>query len=507
MNGLRGAAEVLQRLLREQLGETWGTRLWRDNQEIIRLYEIYDGKGQAWATRGKPDYTPTKRITNHIKHLIKEEARFMLSRAPEISIVPRENGGDANAALCAQLEAHVREVLEASGWSQKLTSAGRDCFIGKRVALKVHAQAGQLPKVQFRPSLEFYHDVEYDDAERLTRVIFAYHQNHAEDPARQRLWVQTYRLEGGRCLVDEFLYNGLGARIETVCEDQDTGLAEIPVYIILNDAMTGDLTGESDVAGLVPLQDAYNRMTSDDQDALRFNMFPQRIFADASQECLEKIQITPGGIVDLQTDPAAIDRQAKYGLLEAGFGYHDRIEGALERVMSDMYQIMGVPKATVEDYKGVAASGKAMRALYWPLITRCEEKWAAWDAALTWLVRMLVAIDGAYGANRFGAAQYSVKIEHLWPITEDEEEERERDLKEVRDQVRSRKSYMEKWQPQADSEEELRQIKAEQALLEDAYAGAIGDELNGRIPESPGWRAPDSAGGDRRGEQGDSRGL
>ena len=177
-------------------------------------------------------------------------------------------------------------------------------------------------------------------------------------------------------------------------------------------AMTGDLTGESDVAGLVPLQDAYNRMTSDDQDALRFNMFPQRIFADASQECLEKIQITPGGIVDLQTDPAAIDRQAKYGLLEAGFGYHDRIEGALERVMSDMYQIMGVPKATVEDYKGVAASGKAMRALYWPLITRCEEKWAAWDAALTWLVRMLVAIDGAYGANRFGAAQYSVKIEH-----------------------------------------------------------------------------------------------
>ncbi len=225
------------------------------------------------------------------------------------------------------------------------------------------------------------------------------------------------------------------------------------------------------------------------------------------KECLEKIQITPGGIVDLQTDPAAIDRQAKYGLLEAGFGYHDRIEGALERVMSDMYQIMGVPKATVEDYKGVAASGKAMRALYWPLITRCEEKWAAWDAALTWLVRMLVAIDGAYGANRFGAAQYSVKIEHLWPITEDEEEERERDLKEVRDQVRSRKSYMEKWQPQADSEEELRQIKAEQALLEDAYAGAIGDELNGRIPESPGWRAPDSAGGDRRGEQGDSRGL
>lgn len=38
------------------------------------------------------------------------------------------------------------------------------------------------------------------------------------------------------------------------------------------------------------------------------------------------------------------------------------------------------------------ASGKALRMLYDDLITRCEEKWATWDEAIIWLLRLIEEI-------------------------------------------------------------------------------------------------------------------
>lgn len=35
-------------------------------------------------------------------------------------------------------------------------------------------------------------------------------------------------------------------------------------------------------------QDDYNRLKSDDRDALKFNMFPQRVFRDANQETMDR---------------------------------------------------------------------------------------------------------------------------------------------------------------------------------------------------------------------------
>ena len=69
----------------------------------------------------------------------------------------------------------------------------------------------------------------------------------------------------------------------------DTGLDFIPCYVIINEGLTGDLMGESDVAELIDLQNAYNHLISDDADALRFNMFPQTVATDAKAESLEYI--------------------------------------------------------------------------------------------------------------------------------------------------------------------------------------------------------------------------
>ena len=228
-------------------------------------------------------------------------------------------------------------------------------------------------------------------------MIFFFYQLNTEVPHRkQRIWKQKFEMVEGRCFLDEGVYDGDGRLLESRYENFDTGLTFIPAYVILNDGLCGDLSGESDVAELIENQNAYNRLTSDDIDALRFNLFPQRVATDASVSSLDKLVIAPGALIDLQTDPTMMDgKQASMEMLEPKFGYDDRIEHTLCRIKSDMYELLSVPDLSTEQLKGTLSSGQSIRAMYWELLCRCEEKWTAWEAALrgwptvcfTWLGR------------------------------------------------------------------------------------------------------------------------
>lgn len=127
----------LQTRVCQELGQEYGSRLWMDAQENIRLYAYYDGTGQEWATPAGLDYRPNKTIVNHTKRLIDKVSGFMFSRAPEITLKP-VGDDQANAKRVAELEQHIRENLQQNGWQRRLLQAGRDCFVGKRVALKGH---------------------------------------------------------------------------------------------------------------------------------------------------------------------------------------------------------------------------------------------------------------------------------------------------------------------------------------------------------------------------------
>ena len=50
-------------------------------------------------------------------------------------------------------------------------------------------------------------------------------------------------------------------------------------------------------------------------------------------------------------------------------------------------------------------------------------------------------------------------------------------MSEVAQQVRSHKSYIDKWQPEASSEAELAQIAREQRMLGDDLGQAISEEI------------------------------
>ena len=63
----------------------YGNEVIKEMNEIIKLYDIYDGKGQEW-NNDELDYIPTKKRTNYIKKLIKEEARFLFGKTPDLNV-------------------------------------------------------------------------------------------------------------------------------------------------------------------------------------------------------------------------------------------------------------------------------------------------------------------------------------------------------------------------------------------------------------------------------------
>ena len=206
---------------------------------------------------------------------------------------------------------------------------------------------------------------------------------------------------------------------------------------------------------------------------------------DVKAESLEAMRISPGALVDLQTDPATMGSgQAKLDKLESSFSYSERFEAAINRTKNDMFDLLSVPNISLEQLKGLMQSGKSMKALYWELITRCEEKWASWEPALEWLGMTVLKMAAAYQGLSF-PEDTSVHVEHLYPILEDDFDEMANDQQEVIHQLRSRMSYMKKWGVAPDPNAELRQIKVEETLFSDAFAALDNSEFGMRNAELP----------------------
>lgn len=444
--------------IRLELGGLYGGEAVRELDELNRLYRLYGGEGQEHFSH--EDSEATHLVTNLIKKLIKEESRFMAGRAPELRVVAAAE--DAEAA--AQIERFLAGTLSANRWQKKLLHGVRDCFIGKRVALCLDGAPGRGLHVRFVPATEFVYEL--DEGGEISKIIFFYGLNDSLERGRQHVYRKKLWMDGGRCLIDEGVFDGYGRLVEARHRGEDTGLGFVPAYVIVNDGLTGDLSGESDARELAGNQLAYNRLKSDDIDALKFNMFPQKVLVDASQASVEHVVIAPGALIDLATDPSRAGAgQASASVLEPEFGYDQRYEHAIARIRGDMHDLLSVPETSVEMLRGFAASGKAMRAVYWGLICRCEEKWAEWDDALRWMAKRLAEMAGIYGVEALPGIEFSVRIEHLYPLPDDEEDERARDLGEVAGGARSRLGYIRKWQPDADAAGELRQIELERGLF------------------------------------------
>ncbi|MGO3751203.1 MAG: phage portal protein [Peptoniphilaceae bacterium] len=438
--------------------------------KINNWYSIYDGK-QEWKTKGQLDYEPTKKVTNYIKKLIDKRARFMLGKEPFFNF-----SGD-NEEQAQAKEDLFQKILDDNKWHSKLLKARKDCSIGGKVAVKLWADKDKGLKIIFAPAQEFIVKHNLDDVDEIEEVIFFYALNDEQDKTKQRIKRQSWKLENNKCIVNEGIYNGYGKLVETVFKDFYNGLDFIPVIVIQNGGLTGDTKGYSDVEMLWQDQDSYNKLKSDDIDALKFQMFGQTTLTDADQTSIDSLTIAPGAVIDLQTDLAAANqgRQAKAERLESNFSYGNKYEETIRRVKSDMYDLMDIPDTSLEQLKGMMASGKSMRAVYWDLMATCDEDWTEWGPAFEEMAEFifkLIEVYNLYNAKSIAKAETELKIERYYPIPEDEIEQRKMDLDEVIANVRSKQAYIDKWSDVEDVEKELEQIKLEKQE-EDSYSSEM----------------------------------
>ncbi len=468
-----------QEFVTAELTGLYGSAVLQEMNDILRLYDIYEGRENFIdKTEGK-DYTQTEKKTNLIKKLIKEESRFLFGKTPELYVQPK-NDTDADKDKAEQINLYLDKILKDNLFSEKLVKGARDCFIGKRAAIKLYAnQDTKEIRIMFLPSLEFIYESDEENPNELKKIIFFYQTNKEVEKDKQRIWKQKYEMVDGRCILNEGIYNGNGILIEPINVDVDLQLSGIPCYVIINDGLSGDPFGESDVKELLDNQIQYNRLSSEDVDTLRKGMDRIIYGVDIDPEASENFKLKPGAYWDVPTDPTAEGKQATLGTIPTDFGYGDKIENSLKRIKSDMHEMLNIPMLSNDELKGMMTSGKTMKALYWQLITRCEEKMMAWRPALEWLVRAILEITEVYNIEKLPQLDYTVTVENNYPLQEDEDEEKTLDLQQVNAQAMSRKTFIKKWQGVTDdvADAEIRQIALEREMLEESYISGMSDPV------------------------------
>ena len=474
---------IPQNLVYAELDGLYGSTILRDMHQIIQLYDVYD-KGADYITEAK-DYVPADLKFKYARAILDKEARFLFSRTPDfyVDVDPGDTKAQKEAARAASViyQTLVDNVLRANQFPKALLQAAKDCFIGKRVALmyNINEDTGKIG-ISFLPSLEFVYDVDPGDSNTLTKIIAFYGLNNETSHSKQRIYKKKYELkEDGFCYYTEEIYDGLGQVIETISPETKTKFDFIPAWVIINDSLTGDLIGTSEIELLQSSESWYSKMSGKDLDAENTGMNPIRWARDMSPESTKDLSIAAGSFWDLSTDQNAAEGvTGEVGVLDSPMTYTSALTTTLDRIKNAMYDQTAVPNVSPDALKGVVSSGKTLKAIYWDLIVRCDEKMLVWRPALQFMAECI--IEGArlypgvlktYIEDSLPDEPYEIRVDNQYSLPEDEAEEKQIDLSEVNAQTMSKKSYMKKWRNLTDEEadEELQQIARERELLESSY--------------------------------------
>lgn len=444
--------------------------------------------------------------------LINKEARFLFGQKPDINI---ESDGDVGKiteeakAMLITYQNLVDKILRENKFESILLKAAKDCFIGKRVAALVNFNEENGVTLQFLPAVNFIYETKFDNSEVLEKFVCFTVIKERSDLAAKRIFCKKFQMEsteeGSVCYLEETLYDGSGNLLEIITEYQPTLLDRIPATVIINDGLTGETEGESEVEILSNYEKWYSKLASADIDAERKGMNQVKYTIDMAVNSTRNLSTGPGAYWDLQSDQNLEHPAPNIGVINTDTTYSQALDTTLRRIRASMYEEVDVPDITLDNIQGVITSGKAMKCLYWPLIVRCNEKMKTWGPALEYIINMI--IQGAmvypncikkYTENVLSPVGYEVNIIQNYPLPEDEEDEKNMDLAEIAANTMSRKAYMKKWRLLTDHEadEELKQIALEISMLEGTnmetltVSESTDDEGNKIDPESEGETDP-----------------
>ena len=461
-------------VLDEDISGTLKTGFFNELGQIKSYYEIF-AKGSDFASEGShADYVPANLRYKKIRNLINREARFMFSRPLDIIINKNRNGNEKEKGQNTIINEFIRKVLEKNHFNSNVMKAAKDCFIGKRICILLNFNEDTGIDVTFLNALEFYYEYSGDDLTKLVAFIIDVDATANQD---KRIRKKSYTInEDGYCHITEKVYDGAGMLIETILEDSKTELEKVPAVIIFNDGLVNDMYGESEIEELKEDEEWYSKLANADIDAGRKNMNPVTYTIDMGSNSTENLPTGPGAYWDLQSDENGVEQKTgKVGRLESQMSYSSALSTTLERIDNQMHEELSVPNTSSEKLQGVVTSGKTLKALYWPLAVRSDEKMLVWYDAIISLIQMLYTgallykkSTAHYTNNVLPSIEIDVSVESNYALPEDEQEEKQIDLAEVNAMTMSKKAYMKKWRGLTDEEvtEELKQIALEKELLE-----------------------------------------
>lgn len=466
--------------------------------EIAGYYKIYKDGASFNSEGSNGDYVPSDLKYKMAASLIDKEARFLFSETPTVTVSLKNATADVDpdvADIVAKTNEMVNAVLDANNFGQQILRAARDCFIGKRVALMVNFNEYDGVTLTFLPATQFVYSYDYSMHRLVKFVAFVIVKNSVTLSAR-RIFRKKYTLDDdGVVYVEEDLFDGAGALITRVTPRQEILLDRIPATVILNDGLLGDYDGESEIANLKGYEEWYSKLANADIDAERKGMNQIKYVVDMNSASTRNLSTAPGAFWDLGSDQELNTAHPSVGSIEPSMSYSEPLASTLDRIKTTGYEQVDMPNITLSSMQGAITSGKALKAVYWPLIIRCKEKMKTWAPHLAEIISLI--IDGAsiYSncmANYIDSVpqviDYVIDVEQNTPLPEDETEQKSLDISEVAAQVMSKKSYMKKWHDMTDREAdaEILQIAYERQVLEDVQMPGDGTSFATTLGEGEG---------------------
>lgn len=444
--------------------------------EIIDLYSKYKAGVDFNPEGSGGDYVPSMLRYKKAASIVNKEVRFLFS-APVDFIVNQADVEESENDDNTIFKELIDKVLKRAHFTELLIKGCRDCFIGKRIAIVLNFNESSGIRIGFQSSLNFLYETDVDDPNLLTKLVIFFNTVDTNNRDEQRYFKKIYYLdEKGFCRITEEIYDGLGKLIEEISVDEKTKLRFIPAVIVRNDGLSGETKGESELGYLIDYEGVYSKMANADLDAERKSMNPTRYIVDADESSFKGLSSAPGSLWDIQSDDSKAEpKSAQIGMLEANMAYSPALKITLDRLENAMYSEVDVPNINSEQLQGVITSGKTIRALYWGLSVRCDEKMLTWGPALETVAEMI--IEGAkvypniakfYISDKIPDTEYDITVESNYALPEDEQEEKETDLSEVAANTMSRKAYIKKWRGYSDekADAELDQIMKEKQMFE-----------------------------------------
>lgn len=463
---------------------------WKQEFNEIAGYYVAYKIGVDFRTEGtNNDYLPSMIRFKKAAKIINKEARFAFANPPTFNV----NKDDVDTKYKEEnaiLQSFLDSVLKKTNFNGKLIKALKDCFIGKRIAIVLNVNSNSGITLTFLTSLEFIYETTGRDDDGLVKFIAFNKMNKTNQLSQQRWFKKKYIKNDEGVFLTEEIYSGEGKLIETIVNNEKINFDFIPAVIVLNDGLTGDFEGESELKDLLDIEGCYSKLSNADVDAERKSMNPVTYTIDGDSNSTSSLSRSPGSYWDLQSNQDMPEvRQAKVGTLEANMSYSSPLKITLDRLENEMYSTVDVPNMTNDQLTGIITSGKTIRALYWGLTVRCDEKMLAWGYALQFMAMAIIECGKLYPEcvsryiqeKRLPDIPYEIFVENNYPLPDDINEEKTMDIAEVESKVMSRKSYLKKWRTLNDSEadEELRQIKYENELLDDSYLATMYSSENG----------------------------